>query len=176
MRAILPAFIAVACWVGPLGAEEPRTFYGKTVEGWNAVLRNGASTNFERQQAIHALAAFGPEAKAAVPVLIEALGQETTRHAAALALTFIGAAADRTVPLLFERLPHKESRIATRDALARIGEPAVPALIRILTGTDPEMQVCAADVLGQIGPAAARLSRGSPTCSSTLSPAALPTR
>src|SRR5262249_20895604 len=41
-----------------------------------------------------------------------------------------------------------------QDSLARVGGPAVPALIAILNGSDTSMRVCAAEALGEIGPAA----------------------
>lgn len=165
MRSILPAMILLAFWPGPLGAVEPRIFCGKTVEGWSAVLRNSASTAVERQQAIQALAAFGAEARAAVPLLIGALKQETTKEAALIALSWIGGAPEQTVPLLIDQFIRQGCLHLTgagaigysnsvRDALVRIGEPAVPALIGVLTGTNREMRVCAADALAQFGPAA----------------------
>ena len=73
MRAILPILLILFGWIPPARAEEPHTFWGKTVEGWIAVFRDKASTEVQRRQAVWALGCFGAEAKAAVPDLIEAV-------------------------------------------------------------------------------------------------------
>jgi hypothetical protein len=44
--------------------------------------------------------------------------------------------------------------VDVEKALVRIGGPAVPRLRKVLTGPDADMRLCAAWVLGRIGPPA----------------------
>ncbi len=159
------AFLGAAMMLGSLGfvrAEEPRTFYGKTVEAWTAVLRAKQSSLGERRKAVVAMAGLGPYAKAAVPDLIAALSDKELKDAALDALSWIGSGTEHTVPLLIEQLVsdgrvrfnrerNLDHYVFVRDALARIGEPAVPALIELLNSQSPELRACAADTLAYIG-------------------------
>ena len=167
MRAPLLIVLIVAGWLQPARAEQPHTFWGKTVEGWLAVYRDKASTDVQRQQAVVALGCFGPEAKAVVPDLIDAVREETVQDEAIYALTQIGAGAgaEVTVPILIRRFlvqgpqPPAVEGVSGYDktpeaSLIRIGGPAVPALVEILDGPNGELRVGAAAVLARIGPPA----------------------
>ncbi len=165
MRIILAVIVVVVSWLAPARAEEPRTFYGKTVEGWIAVLRDKKSTLNERRKAAEALAAFGPEAKAAAPDLIALLPEKELKDAAIGALSRIGCGAEHTVPILIEQFINEGCAHLTgqaifgyhafvEDNLVRFGGAAVPALINLLNGPNREMRLSAADVLARIGPAA----------------------
>ncbi len=165
MRANLLILLILAGCLQPARAEEPHTFWGKTVEGWIAVFRDESSTEIQRQQAVQALGCFGPEAKAAVPVLIDAVRKGQFQDEAVDALVQIGAGADVTVPILIDRFLKRECQHLTgqetffydpsmEDSLARIGGPAVPPLLEILNGPNRDMRVCAAAALGLIGTSA----------------------
>ncbi len=67
MQSIFAALLILCGWCQPVPADESHTFYGKTVEGWIAVLRDKTNTPAKRYQAVWALGFFGPEAKAAEP-------------------------------------------------------------------------------------------------------------
>jgi HEAT repeat protein len=99
------------------------------------------------------------------PELVEAVRKGPFRDEAVEALVNIGAGAEVTVPILIDRFKKRGCQHLTGQgtffydafvdkALARVGEPAVPALLKILTGPDGDMRVCAAYALGEIGPAA----------------------
>jgi HEAT repeat protein len=165
MRAIFPALFVLVLWFQPARADEQRMFCGKTVEGWREVLRDRTGTADGHRQAVWALGCFGPEAKAAVPDLIEALRHGQFQNEAVEALVQIGSSADVTVPILIERFLKRGCQHRTgmgtffvddsmEESLGRIGGPAVPALLEVLNGPDRDMRVCAASVLGKIGPAA----------------------
>jgi HEAT repeat protein len=118
----------------PAFGEDRQVIAGKDVDGWVAILRDPARPSHERDQAVWVIGEFGAEAKAAVPFLIERfikLGREYYPKALHLGVD----------PL-------------AKKALVQIGRPSVPALIEILNGPDEALRVCAADALGEIGPAA----------------------
>ncbi len=165
MRALLPALLIGAIWSSPAQAEEPHIFRGKTVEGWLAILRDPNDTETHCREAATMLGCFGPEARSAAPDLIEAIREGQCRDEAVDALVNIGAGADVIVPLLIDRFRKRGSQHligqgafsydnSVDKALARVGEPAVPALLKILNGPDEGMRVCAAYALGEIGPTA----------------------
>jgi HEAT repeat protein len=165
MRIILPASLIVVASALATRGEEPHTFLGKTAEGWLAILRDNASTEARRREAVVMLGCFGPEARAAAPDLIEAVRKGPFRDEAVDALVSIGVGAEVTVPVLIDRFVKRGCQHLTGmgsfpyvpsldRALARVGEPTVPALLKILNGPDAGLPVCAAYALGEIGPAA----------------------
>ena len=138
-QAFLPVFVALAFLIEPVRADEQHTFYGKTVEGWIAVLRDETSTDQKRLQAVWALGCLGPKARAAVPDLIKALHKESLENGAVEALVRIGSNPELTVPRLIQRFLKQGCLHLTGagaigwdpylgDTLVRVGEPAVPAL------------------------------------------------
>jgi HEAT repeat protein len=111
-----------------------------------------------RMHAVRALGSLGTEAKAAIPMLVQAMQttDPTTRHLAAMALAAI-ADAKTAVPPLIDTLKDKESsvRLAAVQALGRLGplaKPAVPGLIEVLQ-KDREAVVVGAAIwaVGEIG-------------------------
>ena len=108
-----------------------------------------------RSNAARALARLGPEAKAAVPALSEALKDEEAfvRGYAASALSGIGPAA---VPALSKALKDEERdvRVSAAAALARLGpaeaKAAVPALSEALKDEVANVRRAAARALDQI--------------------------
>ncbi len=165
MRAILSGLLVMVIWIQPARADEQRTFDGKTVEGWREVLRDRAGTAAWRRQAVWALGCFGPEAKPAVPDLVEAIRNEELKDQAVDALVEINSGSQVTIPILIERFLKRGCQHLTGtgtfgydgsidESLVRIGGPAVPALLEVLNGPNKDMRACAAVVLGRIGPAA----------------------
>lgn len=155
-------FLAAAVSLPASRADEPRSFCGHTAAEWAAVLRDRTVPPDERRTAAWALGAFGPEAKAAVPDLIDAAREGPIKEEAVDALVQIGAGAEVTVPDLIGRFFKRGCRHLTgtgslgylphvQDSLVKIGGPAVPALLGVLNGPDRGMRVCAAEALGEIG-------------------------
>jgi HEAT repeat protein len=153
-------------WISPAPDDERRLFRGKDVGGWVEVLKDKSSPSQEREQAIWALGYFGPEAKEAVPLLVDILRRRTPDQELAIeTLGRIGPAAKEAVPFLIERFIEGKCDHLTgmgtfsfnplaKNALVRIGTSAVPALLDVLDGPGEDMQVCAAEALGRIGPGA----------------------
>ncbi len=96
MRVFSAIVLVIIGCLQPARAEEPHTFWGKTIEGWIAVYRDESSTEIQRRQALVALGCFGPEAKAAVLDLTEAVRKGQFQEEAAFALVEIGAGAEDT--------------------------------------------------------------------------------
>lgn len=133
------------------------------------MIRNGEFR--KRCRAIEAITLFGPDAKHAVPVLIQALDApvavmspsfaETAKHhqwrITADALGEIGPAASAAVPKLLE-LIQKSKHFAAMSycpALGKIGtnaHPAVPLLRSLLQDEDRRLRLAAADALTRIAP------------------------
>ncbi len=92
-----------------------------------------------RKEAVEALAAIGPDAKAAVPALLKALDDNAAavRVGAIVALGRIGPGAKPAVPKLLEALmdQDKDFRLAALQSLGSIGpdaKEAVPVLLKTL--------------------------------------------
>ena len=165
MRGILPAVVLMISLLHSAQADEKPTFYGKTVDDWIAVLRDKTVPTVQRGRAAYALRCFGPDAKAAVPDLLEAVRQNQFKTAAIEALIEIGAGTEVTVPYMVHVSFEKEcvpanfmgTWIGSNEAkrsLVRIGTPAVPTLLEVLNGKDLDKRACAIEVLGDMGPSA----------------------
>ncbi len=112
-----------------------------------------------RWSAAVALGKIGPDAKAAVPALIEALKDENSemRRRVAVALGNIGPDAKAAVPALIEALKdeNKNVRDSAAVALGTLGpdaKAAVPVLIEALKDEGMVVRREAAGALGEIGP------------------------
>ena len=129
-------FAAGAGRSGPGDEPEEPTYKGKTLRQWMA--RMGDSDKGYDHRVIRAIGEMGPDAKAAVPALVEALQNNDAYFSALYALGDIGPDAKDAVPLLIDRLG-KGYPIDTEPValtLGMIGEPAIPALLRVLKGED----------------------------------------
>lgn len=103
--------------------------------------------------------AMGPNAKPAVPALINLL-QETNRMNrgyVAKALGAIGPSAATAIPALAGLLEDKNQfvRISAAEALGHLGPSAVPTLVQALQNKDWLVRAKAAEALGALGSAAA---------------------
>jgi HEAT repeat protein len=93
----------------------------------------GRQSHF-KDQAAESLGQIASGLEAVIPILIERFLKQGCQH-----LTGAGA------------FSYDDS---TEKSLVSIGGPAVPALLEVLNGPNIGMRVCAAQVLGRIGPAA----------------------
>ena len=110
-----------------------------------------------RESAAEALGEIGPDAKDAIPTLIDLLQDREVyvRKSAANALGEIGLHAKEAVPALITALGDEDSwvRVYTAEALGKIGaKEAVPALIGALEDEDNYVRRHATEALGEIGP------------------------
>lgn len=130
--------------------------------GEKAVPRLIAALKHEevRPRAAAILARIGPTAKAAVPALIEALGDKNpeTRSEVLFALAAIGPGAKQAVPAVARALsdPEMDVRYAACYALGKIGPAAMSAkaeLQKRLTSPDRFLRQASAWALAQIHPA-----------------------
>jgi HEAT repeat protein len=102
-----------------------------------------------------------PQAKAAVPVLMEVLeeGDPHILRDVMVTLGYLGANAQAAVPKLAEHLTHRDEDVR-RDAAQTLGaigpgaKGAVPALIHALKDKNGDVPAAAAYALGQMGPGA----------------------
>ncbi len=108
-----------------------------------------------RREAIKSIAALGPAARDALPVLIRATRDENqeVRLWAVTAIRRIGASARDASPALLNVLSDDARPVqeAARDALEAIGPAATPVLLPALRTRDPWVRANAAEAIGVIG-------------------------
>ncbi len=108
--------------------------------------------------AAQALGKIGPNAKAAVPALLEGLYDEDKDPiVGSCAAEALGKIGPHAVPALVEALnnEHEDVRSLAAKALGKIGPDAkatVPALLEALNDEDEDVRSLAAEALGKIGP------------------------
>ncbi len=113
-----------------------------------------------RASAIDAIAAAGPRARVAVPVLVTAMGQDATRISAARAVCLVGGPEAVRAQAELTRLA-KEGGAGAPAAIGALGDlgaqgrTAVPALIETMRSTEPAVRAASARSLGRIGAEAA---------------------
>lgn len=163
MRCHVLFLVGAALAPCPAVADDLPEFWGHSVDGWRQILRAEASTKADRTAALWALGRFAPEARAALPDLIDAARRPELEDAAVRALARLGEAPEVTVPSLMKRFRERGCEHLTSIgtilysldvelSLAQVGGPAVAPLVELLDGPDREMRVCAAEALGRIGP------------------------
>jgi len=135
--------------------KEP-VYDGKPVSEWIARLKD--KDDNVRLKAFFSLRQLGPEAKAAVPVLLESLKDTnaTVRCESAFTLQRIGPAAKPAIPTLIETLKDKDYsvRFWSVVALSEFGvdaRVAAPALAPLLRDTDVVLRAKAARGLWLMG-------------------------
>jgi HEAT repeat protein len=119
----------------------------------------GNRDGYVRAFAAWSLGNLGPDAREAVPALVEALGPDDTANVVAAALARIGPAAAQAVPALVADLrgPDAGRRWRAARTLGRIGplaESAVAELMAALRDPNEAVRAHAARALGRIGPGA----------------------
>lgn len=142
-------------WVSQANSPDGPTDVQRTVAALAAAVRRDDPS--VKQTAADALARLGPEAKPALPALLEQFGHEfpwvrVSCQAAA------GSVGKEAVPALIEVMENNSGgpRIRAVFVLGGIGpdaRAAVPAMLRIMEEESPVMQRRIAGVLGQIDPA-----------------------
>ena len=115
------AVVSIGCnW------KEEAVYQGKPLSEWMKLLED--TNPITRLAAIHAVGKMGPDARAAIPVLVETIRQ-TRNH-------------DRRI------------LVACNNALLEMGQEIVPYIIPLLKDDDWEMRRGAAGTLGMLGPEA----------------------
>jgi HEAT repeat protein len=112
-----------------------------------------------RKATIKALAVFGPEAKDAVPFLMDSMKDPELRMVAVQTLAKMGAEAKPAVKIFGKGLfdDNRDSCYQYLQALGQLGpeaRDAVPDLVRLLKNGDAALRPKALDVIGRIGPGA----------------------
>jgi hypothetical protein len=110
-----------------------------------------------RKGAARELGEYGPAARAAVPVLLQALngGDDAVRESAAISLGSIHAEPEVVIPALIACLGEDDVNESVVTALAEFGaqaRPAVPRILPLLHSYDGETQWAAAGALRKIDP------------------------
>jgi HEAT repeat protein len=109
----------------------------------------------DRLSAARALGEMGPEAKQAIPALLEALMDQSyfVRENAAIVLRVMGPEA---IPELIEALKGRNDFVSgsAANVLAQIGPKAIPALTEALKGQNDDLQRGASFALAGMGPEA----------------------
>lgn len=149
--------LAFACPLVALGQgtrDAPQTFSrGKPLSDW--VIQADHYIPELRREALKAIAALGPGARGALPVLIRSTRDENedVRFWAVEAIRRIGPDAREAAPALLALLSHDTRRVQdeARLALEAIGPAAAPVLVPALRATDPWVRANAAEALGVIG-------------------------
>lgn len=113
------AILSIGC-----SKKEEVVYQGKPLSAWMKMLEDpNPSTRFA---AILAVGKIGPEAREAIPVLVETIRQ-TRNH-------------------------DKRLLIASNEALLAMGKEIVPTMVSLLKDEDWEMRRGAAWILGKVGP------------------------
>ncbi len=152
---------ALAAGPGERAAAREQLTHGGTasVDVLTSVLQTGATAEV-RWTAAEMLAALGPDAESAHPVLLSALQDKDThiQAVAAAAIPKVSTPADLAIPSLIPLLKREHAAIAARAISEYHGQaaPAIPALVELLNDTSQstEARWNAARTLGKIGPPA----------------------
>jgi HEAT repeat protein len=163
MNRLFPICVALAGALTGLrlwGAAGPQSkepiFADKGLREWIKQLQS--KDIYKRGEALRALAALGPRARAAVPALRKALTDEDpfVCFHAGVALGEIGPNARSAIPALMANFRHKNMWVhgGAAIALGQLGGVAVPDLLRVVEGKDQAARSSAIFVLEKIGPEA----------------------
>jgi len=110
-----------------------------------------------RREAIRAIAALGPAASSALPVLVRAARDESedVRFWAVTAIGGLGPEARSAAPALLTVMADDVRRVqeAARRALEALGPASTPVLLPALRSRDPWIRANAAEAIGVVGDA-----------------------
>jgi len=152
--ATLILFAAVPARAQLARAAEPFA-RGKPLSEW--VTQAGHYIPELRREAIRAIAALGPAASSALPVLVRAArdDSEDVRFWAVTAIGGLGPAARTAAPALLTVMADDVRRVqeAARRALEALGPASTPVLLPALRSGDPWLRANAAEAIGVVGEA-----------------------
>jgi hypothetical protein len=120
-----------------------------------SILKDPQSTSDVRYDAIRVLYYIGPDAKAAMGVLVKVLDDQdaSVRNAALYAIMSVGRPLDESLgPRMMELLDDEETAVTASIALGRIGKVPVPPVRALLKSESRTKRVSALRVLAGIGP------------------------
>lgn len=149
------ALLTVAGRLPAQGAQQATTSFsrGRPLSEW--IVQADHYIPDMRREAVRAIAALGPGARVALPVLLRATRDDTeeVRFWSVEAIRRIGPGARQAVPALLAVLTDDVRRVQllARTALEAVGPAAVPALLPALRNPDPWVRANAAEALGAIG-------------------------
>jgi len=125
----------------PQGNADEVKYEGRTIAELIAAL--GDQDSGTRISAVYHLGNMGPEAKSAVPSLVDALNQKGLRESILHSLGNIGAGAEEAIPALIKAIAEyaPACRWKAAEALAKIGEPAVAALKKASESDDMNLRI-----------------------------------
>jgi hypothetical protein len=115
------------------------------------VVRDASENPRYRRAACQMLARLGPNARPAIPALLEALGDETLGYWAAESLSQIGPEAQDAVQAVLQGQKDLVPRVRLMAHLAVAKEGPFPALIKALETADARDRLWAIHVLDQVG-------------------------
>jgi HEAT repeat protein len=127
---------------------------GLTVKEWIEIAREKTCRQ-SRAEAIEVLGGMKPAAKAAIPILVEALKDKSVRSLAVDALGQMHTADDEIVTQLLEVMKDKSTLPYACSVLATLGplvRSTVPALVKMTEGTDSDARDRASYALASILP------------------------
>ena len=138
--------VALLLSLSPGYTQEP-DFGDKTLSEWKALTKDNDAAL--RRDAVWSIGMMGPEAKNAVPLLMNLAKDKDAemRQGVAEALGGIGPGAKDAIPVLAEFTKDADAGVrrgAVADALGRIGVVAIPALNALAKEKDPNARAAAA--------------------------------
>lgn len=102
------------------------------------------------QSYVGALCQIGPDAKDAIPTLVDIWGSKKVDRDVHECLEKMGAPSEKDIPLLAKML-HRGNKELAAIVLAKLGSKAIPIFIEAFLSKDRTVQKIAVDAIGNIG-------------------------